>query len=73
MQSMQRNRARTSKMHQIGEKYNSPVKLEVLNEYLEGYDEVERKYLIEGFKWGFQLDFKGGRRNLEETKNLSCC
>ena len=26
--------------------------------------------MIEGFKWGFQLDFKGGHRNLEETKNL---
>ena len=54
----------------LGEKYNSPVKVEILKEYLKGYDKEEIEYLVEGFKRGFKLDYKGRVRNLEEPKNL---
>jgi hypothetical protein len=37
-------------------KLPTPVKHEVLNELLEGYDIVKRNYLIKGFREGFSID-----------------
>ena len=51
-------------------KTNTPVKADRLNEYLEGYDEKLREYIVNGFKYGFSLDYTGGNRSLKVPKNL---
>ena len=47
----------------LSEKYDSLVKVEVLERYLEGYDKEKKDYLIKGFREGFELEFKGQNRN----------
>lgn len=50
-------------------KLKTPVKIDQLIKYLEGYNEEFKNYLVEGFTHGFSLEFKG-IRNLKEPKNL---
>ena len=43
---------------------SSPVKVEVLSRYLDGYDPVKLAYLVDGFTYGFKLESVG----LEEKR-----
>ena len=47
----------------------TPVRLEILNDFLEGYPQEQRNYLIDGFKNGFQLNFSG-ERLAQDSPNL---
>ena len=47
----------------------TPVKPQILDTFLKGYDSGERKYLVEGFRSGFQIAFQGEARNCS-GKNL---
>ena len=47
----------------------TPIKTDKLQTYLEGYPPRSRQYLIEGFRFGFSIDYVGHRSNFE-SKNL---
>lgn len=47
----------------------TPIKIDKLQAYLEGYPPRSRKYLIEGFRFGFSIDYVGHRSNFV-SKNL---
>ena len=53
-------------------KLPTPVKIEVLNELLTGYEKGEIKYLVSGFKNGFRLGYTGERVS-RQSKNLIVC
>ena len=45
-------------------KLPTPIKVDRLNVYLEGYDSNAKEYLIKGFSEGFRLDYKGEREHI---------
>ena len=48
----------------LANKVNTPIDPERLDKYLEGYEPTKRKYMVEGFKYGFKLEFsvEGSKR-----------
>ncbi len=52
---------------------HTPVKVEVFERLLEGYDPVEKEFICRGFSQGFQLGFQGNRRVVQQTDNLPSC
>ena len=53
-------------------KLPTPVKVEVLNDLLTGYEKGEIKYLVSGFRNGFRLGYTCERVS-RESKNLTVC
>ena len=47
----------------------TPVKWDVLQFFLEGYDSDKTEYLVNGFRNGFQLHYEG-ERDFQESPNL---
>ena len=47
----------------------TPIKIDKLQAYLKGYPTRSRQYLIEGFRFGFSIDYVGHRSNFV-SKNL---
>jgi len=40
----------------------TPIKVDILEKYLQGYDINLKTYLLQGFKEGFRLEFQGERK-----------
>ena len=55
--------------HQLSLPLPTPVKVDKLNYYLDGYPLRSKQYLIDGFKKGFTLDYVG-LRVLSTCNNL---
>ena len=45
----------------VSEKAHSPIKLEVLEKWLQNYNIVDALILWAGFKYGFRLSYEGER------------
>ncbi len=48
----------------------SPIRPDVFDDFLQGYDRVERKFVIQGFTQGFRLGFAGDRSRRLLQPNL---
>ena len=48
----------------------TPIKIDKLQAYLEGYPPRSRQYLIEGFRFGFSIDYVGHRSNFVPKKSF---
>ena len=53
------NRGPTSLEHASRMPATSPINVQVLEQFLSGYDDTETKYLLEGFRYGFSLNYGG--------------
>ncbi len=51
----------------------SPVEPQKFHQFLRGYPEAEREFLVQGFTQGFKLGFQGPRNRVVETENLPFC
>ena len=43
----------------LANEINTPIDPDKLDKYLKGYDPLKRKYLVDGFRYGFKLEFSG--------------
>ena len=50
---------------------STPIKVDKLQAYLDGYPFRSRQYLIDGFRFGFSIDNVGPRSNCSSTNLLS--
>ena len=50
----------------------TPIKHSILSEFLTGYDDDEVKFLINGFKFGFNLGYQGERVSRQSRNLVSC-
>jgi hypothetical protein len=48
----------------------TPIKADRLDYWLRGYNDKKRKYLVDGFKFGFKIPFEGPRK-FRKTDNLN--
>ena len=48
---------------------STPIKIDKFQFYLEGYPARSKQYLLNGFRFGFSIDYVGSRRNFS-SKNL---
>ena len=48
---------------------STPIKIDQFQFYLEGYPARSNQYLLNGFRFGFSIDYVGSRRNFS-SKNL---
>ena len=48
---------------------STPIKVDKLQLYLEGYPARSKQYLLDGFSFGFSIDYVGPRQNFS-SKNL---
>ncbi|KAK6172556.1 hypothetical protein SNE40_016187 [Patella caerulea] len=59
-------------------KVNTPINVNILEKYLDGYDQAKKTYILNGFREGFFLEYNGPRRaqscpNLKSAlENPSC-
>ena len=53
------NRGPTSLEHASRMPATSPIRVQVLEHFLSGYDDTEKQYLLEGFRHGFSLNYGG--------------
>ncbi len=51
----------------------TPVRHEVFQQFLTGYDELEKQFIVTGFAEGFRMGFQGPRNRVVETDNLPSC
>ena len=49
---------------------STPIKVDKLQAYLDGYPPRSKQYLLDGFRSGFSIDYVGPRNNFS-SKNLS--
>ena len=49
----------------------TPIVIKSFNSYLSGYNETKRKYLFEGFTFGFRIPFSGVRQFIDCRNLLS--
>ena len=50
---------------------STPIKVDKLQAYLDGYPFRSRQYLIDGFRFVFSIDYVGPRSNCSSTNLLS--
>lgn len=55
--------------HNLNNLANSPINVQMLSQYLKGYNQQEANFLLEGFTKGFRIHYEGPRVSLD-SKNL---
>ena len=55
----------------LSRQMSTPIKADKLQAYLDGYLPRSKQYLLDGFRFGFSIDYVGPRNNFS-SKNLSC-
>ena len=54
----------------LSRQMSTPIKVDNLQAYLDGYPPRGKQYLLDGFRFGFSIDYVGPRNNFS-SKNLS--